>query len=150
MDGKVASSNPSRRDRAEHHMGDGTTLTRTDTARRAPAEVQVEAGTRELRCDVSYETGLVIATIAGELDLESAPGLERRLGALLMLPLEAMTIDLAGVSFMDSAGLSALVRVHRMANDLRMHLRIEQPSDRVAWMLDLTRLGATVVSDPPR
>ncbi len=113
-----------------------------------PADAEVaEDHDRGLTCEVSYETGRVIATVAGGLDLDSAPGLERHLRALLMLPLATITIDLTGLDFMDSVGLAALVRVHQMASELRMGLAIEHPSDRVAWMLDLTRLGETVVSD---
>jgi len=124
-------------------MDNGSTLTREGS----PEAEDAEDDDRALTCEVSYETGRVIATVAGELDLESAPGLERHLRALLMLPVNAITIDLTRLSFLDSAGLGALVRVHQMATDLRMDLALEHPNERVAWMLDLTRLGAAVVSD---
>lgn len=127
-------------------MDHGSTLTRDSS----PEAEDAEDDDRGLTCDVTYETGRVIATVAGELDLESAPGLERHLRALIMLPLSSITIDLTGLSFMDSAGLGALVRVHQTATDLRMDLAVEHPSERIAWMLDLTRLGAAVVTDPSR
>ena len=127
-------------------MESGSTLTREMSPEVGDSD-DAEDDDRALTCEVSYETGRVIATVAGELDVESAPGLERHLRALLMLPLDSVTIDLTRLAFMDSSGLSALVRVHQMASELRMGLSIENPNDRVAWMLDLTRLGATVVSD---
>ena len=115
-----------------------TTLTREES----PEPV----GTDALTCDLRYETGRVIAAISGELDVASAAGLERRLLALLMLPLSEITLDLAGLSFMDSTGLSVLVRVSHAAADLRTAMTVVHPNDRVAWMLSLTRIG-DVVSD---
>ncbi len=125
-------------------MNHNSTLTRESSS---DAEDD-EDDERGFACEVSYETGRVIAAVSGELDLESAPGLERHLRALIMLPLNSITLDLTRLSFMDSAGLAALVRVHQMAAELRMDFAIEHPNDRVVWMLDLTRLGAAVVSGP--
>ncbi len=144
--GHCAITNIEHRSLAVEVMDNGSTLTREGSPECSDAD-DAEDDDRDLTCEVSYETGRVIATVAGELDIESAPGLERHLRALLMLPLDALTIDLTRLVFMDSTGLAALVRVHQMASELRMNLSIEHPDDRVAWMLDLTRLGAAVVSD---
>jgi anti-sigma B factor antagonist len=71
--------------------------------------------------DVESEPPQLRLVLKGELDLASAPLLERAIEALPWPELSELTLDLAGVRFIDSTGLSVLIRAsHRAATaDLR-------------------------------
>jgi anti-sigma B factor antagonist len=58
------------------------------------------------------DTHLVVA-VSGELDIASAPKLERELTAEWAESVIELTLDLSGIEFMDSSGLHALERVCR-------------------------------------
>jgi anti-anti-sigma factor len=70
----------------------------------------------EVSVTVRRERGVVIAEVAGDMDLSTVPGLRERL-------LEAagggepLIVDLNRVSFIDSAGLGVLVGVARRAGN---------------------------------
>jgi anti-sigma B factor antagonist len=74
---------------------------------------RLDAG-RALRIRVRREPAYVLVTVAGELDIATAPGLYERLSALAA---EGGTVvaDLDDVSFIDAAGLGALARAARQA-----------------------------------
>lgn len=57
--------------------------------------------------------GLVVLYPKGDLDVLTSPGLRRHLLELLDAGVPFVVIDMSGVGFLDSAGLSALVGVHR-------------------------------------
>jgi anti-sigma B factor antagonist len=77
-------------------------------------EIQVEAGA----------DGTVIA-LQGELDLATAPELERRLHEIDAMTRGRLLIDLSGLEFMDSTGLVVLIGAERsaQANGDRLSLR---------------------------
>lgn len=57
--------------------------------------------------------GIHVVTLAGELDLSTAPALTERLGVLPHTPEAAVVVDLSGLTFIDSSGLNALVLAAR-------------------------------------
>lgn len=95
---------------------------------------------RELRCLVEHEAYRCTVSLSGELDLRAAQTLERRLLALLQLPLTEMVVDLSDLSFIDSTGLTALVRGQRAADEARIEFLVLHAHERVEWMLSLTGL----------
>ncbi|MGY1841257.1 MULTISPECIES: STAS domain-containing protein [unclassified Modestobacter] len=55
-------------------------------------------------------------TVSGEVDSTTAPGLRGALLEVLARPgLDVVELDLSGVTFLDSAGLSVLATAHRTA-----------------------------------
>ena len=60
---------------------------------------------------VLTDDGVVVAT--GEIDLATAPDLERAAMQLVEGATEKVVIDLSNVTFMDSAGLNVFVRLHK-------------------------------------
>jgi anti-sigma B factor antagonist len=87
----------------------------------------------------SCADGIAIA-VSGEVDVATAPVLESVLAAAL----DASTVvclDLGRVSFMDAAGLGALVASHRRAAVRRAVLRTSDIPDRLARLLTLTGLA---------
>ena len=72
-------------------------------------------------------------TLRGNLDVSTASVLERRLATM---PVEtSVVLDLSGVEFMDSVGLSAIGRV---AERLDAVVILEAPTPSVARFLDVT------------
>jgi anti-sigma B factor antagonist len=71
------------------------------------------------RIDVRTETSgtACTVTVSGEVDASTAPGLRGCLLEVLARPdVAAVELDLRAVTFLDSAGLSALATAHRTAD----------------------------------
>jgi anti-sigma B factor antagonist len=88
-------------------------------------------------------------TVAGELDLASAPELERRLWRLAATGL-AIRIDLAGVTFMDSVGLAVLVQQSAAANRDDRAFEVDQTGlqPQVARLFAITGVAEILTSFP--
>lgn len=95
---------------------------------------------RIFRCVVEHEAYRCTVRLHGELDLRVSDTLARRLLALLQLPLVEMVIELEDLSFIDSAGLNALLRTQRAAQSAEIDLSVTHGTARVEWMLCLTGL----------
>jgi anti-anti-sigma factor len=54
-----------------------------------------------------------VITLAGELCLMSAPGLEQELRAVEQTPVQTIAVDLRKLTFIDSTGIRALVHAQR-------------------------------------
>ncbi|GAA3159418.1 STAS domain-containing protein [Blastococcus jejuensis] len=82
----------------------------------------------------------VTVTAAGEVDSTSAPALRERLDALLDGGAQEITIDLAAVTFLDSAGLCVLAAAYRRASGQDVRLRVLAASRAVIRPLQITGL----------
>ncbi|MCU1656944.1 MAG: anti-anti-sigma factor [Pseudonocardiales bacterium] len=92
--------------------------------------------------DVSVHARRCDMVVTGELDLYSADELAA-LGLLHLAESEvdAVTLDLAGVTFIDSTGLGALVRIRNVALEFEKELALRNPSDRVQKLLKITGMS---------
>ena len=93
--------------------------------------------------------GAVVVTVAGELDLATSPALREA----CLQAVEGggdVELDLAGVSFLDSSGISVLVQTRQRLDTLGRHLRIRAASGPVRRVLELSGLdGALGLAPPP-
>jgi anti-anti-sigma factor len=80
----------------------------------------------------------VVLLLVGELDLESAPELDRQLRELEQTNPGRLLIDLAGLDFMDSSGLAVMVRAGRSARDNGHHLVLRPGPTQVQRLFELT------------
>jgi anti-sigma B factor antagonist len=64
---------------------------------------------------VSVQDDATVLTVAGEVDLATAPALESAIEATLGGAPTALIIDLSQVTFLASAGMAALVGAHQRA-----------------------------------
>jgi anti-sigma B factor antagonist len=85
-------------------------------------------------CDAAPE---YLVAVAGELDLASAPELERTLYPLEQ-PGTEVTLDLRDLSFMDLAGLHALIGARLAATEAGSSLHILGPGAGAVRVLELT------------
>ena len=69
----------------------------------------------ELSINRRDEAGGVVIALSGELDVVSAPELEQCLNDVLAEPQARVTLDLSELAFVDSAGMSVLIKAKQDA-----------------------------------
>jgi anti-sigma B factor antagonist len=90
-----------------------------------------------------------VLVVAGELSLAEAPILERHLAEVLATATSTVVVDLAGVEFIDSTGLSVLVRAHQQANERGVEFGVRNPRAQAHRLLSLTGLEERLtIADP--
>lgn len=88
--------------------------------------------------DVTTDDGILVARLAGELDLTSSDRVtEAVTGALASTGVARVVLDMAGVTFCDSSGLGALLDVRRAAADRDVPVVLRDVTRQVARLLDL-------------
>jgi anti-sigma B factor antagonist len=93
-----------------------------------------------MHLDVIVDEGVTYLNVAGEVDLAVADDL-RAAGIAALTPLAGtLRIDLSGVTFMDSTGLSALVAINKAAGD-KHTVVLDRPSSRVSRVLEVSGLN---------
>lgn len=90
-----------------------------------------------LRLSVENRNGHVLVRAVGELDMSTAPSLTTAAGNAFADGYQLLMLDLSGISFMDSTGLSALLAVHREAVARDAHAAIIAPSDNALRVLEM-------------
>jgi anti-anti-sigma factor len=102
----------------------------------------------QLRTHLSGHT--LHAVVTGELDISTESRLRRRLarGIEKRLP-ERLMLDLAGVTFMDCAGLSALVWVDDQMRERGGHTVLCRPSRPVLKVISLLGLQSRFAIQAP-
>ncbi|HEY3724096.1 MAG TPA: STAS domain-containing protein [Acidimicrobiia bacterium] len=91
------------------------------------------------------------ATVAvrGELDMASAPALASRLRELTTLPIGSLTLNMAGIAFMDSSGLRVLNECRSEAEAGGMPFSLEDVPPVVQRILDVTGMAELFRWTPP-
>jgi anti-anti-sigma factor len=91
-----------------------------------------------------------VVVVAGELSLAEAPILERHLADVLANASSTVVVDLAGVEFIDSTGLSVLVRAQQQASERGIEFGVQNPRAQAHRLLSLTGLEERLtIADPP-
>jgi anti-sigma B factor antagonist len=80
----------------------------------------------------------IALSLEGELDLETTREFDRHLAALDLDHVRRVLIDLRGVSFMDSRGLSSIIRAHQLAQANGHDLVVRRGSNQVQRLFALT------------
>jgi anti-sigma B factor antagonist len=91
----------------------------------------------DFRFHARPEHQTVNVVLAGELDMGATFRLEPELDRLLDEgDVRRLVLDVGGVEFMDSAGLSVLISANQRARDLGIDMSLANPSDAVRRVLD--------------
>jgi anti-sigma B factor antagonist len=93
-----------------------------------------------VRFDVSCSDSSGVVSAAGEIDSTTAPLLGEHLTELLEAQVRELTVDLRGVTFLDSAGLCVLATAHRRAVREDVRMRVLAGSRAVIRPLQITGL----------
>ncbi len=95
---------------------------------------------------ISYEPvdpdGLVLATLAGELDLDRADDVRDSLAQVACTEgCRYLRVDVSGLGFIDSYGLGALVSARNSAAAEGVTFTLAEPSPPVRKAVEVTGLG---------
>ena len=95
--------------------------------------------------DTAVHSGCCDLIVAGEIDLYSA----HDVAALGMLNLTEprvteLIVDLSGVTFIDSSGLGALVRIRNIGLEFNKDVTFRNPSPQVRKLIKLTGLDGVL------
>jgi anti-anti-sigma factor len=84
--------------------------------------------------------GRIVITVRGNLDVDSATVLTTTLDQVLDQPVPRVVVDLSGVEFCDSTGLSAFVVGHNRAAANGGWVRLAAPGEFLSQLLDTVGL----------
>jgi anti-sigma B factor antagonist len=92
----------------------------------------------------------VVIVVSGELDLASGPALDDELGRVSASGVPLVVVDLREVEFIDSTGLSILVKAHQRAVEQGHEFALVRGAQQVQRLLDLTGVAErlTLVDTP--
>ncbi|MBT2467477.1 STAS domain-containing protein [Streptomyces sp. ISL-66] len=102
-----------------------------------------EPGGRNIAVEVL--DGAVAVRPVGEVDIETAPVLQRALAQALThaSPAKAVVIDCSRLTFCDSSALNALLAARRAAEESGTVIRLAAPQSQLQRLLEIT--GATAL-----
>ena len=84
--------------------------------------------------------GTTQVEVVGELDIATAPELERELTAVVAAPGGDIVLDLRSVTFIDSSGLRAVLVASRSAVDASRRLIVVPGDGQVLRVIQLARV----------
>ena len=93
----------------------------------------------------SRTNGTAVVAVHGDIDLYTAPRLWETIDAATAEIPDELVLDLTDVPFLDSSGLSVLVRAHKRLRPVRGTVIVRGASDQVSMALEVTKLN-TVLS----
>jgi anti-sigma B factor antagonist len=92
----------------------------------------------QFHVEVRRDAAAVVVAVSGELDLASGPELEAELDQVSGPEIKLLVIDLRKLGFMDSTGLSILVRAHQRLAAEGCEMGLVKGAPQVQRLLDLT------------
>lgn len=89
---------------------------------------------------ISRQGNVVIITVSGDVDAQSAPQLDDRLSELVSQGEQNYVIDLSAVPFMDSSGLATLVKLFKRIRIGHGDIKLAGMRPEILKIFQLTRL----------
>lgn len=89
----------------------------------------------------NHVDGVVVVAPVGEIDMATAPLLDKALLGRLAEQPPAMIVRLDLVTFLDSTGISVLVKVCKRAARQKVSLTLAAPSEPVRKVFDVTHMN---------
>lgn len=97
-----------------------------------------------LECEVNERGEWTMVVLDGEVDMASAPALERVLAAQVAAGVPRVMVDLRQVTFMDSTGLTALFRASETMRSTGSTLVVVCGPGPVRRVLEVSGVGGVV------
>ena len=98
----------------------------------------------DLQISTRAEDGAVVVTVAGEVDVATAPQLDATLSDLIADGAVTLVVDLSEVGFLDSTGLGVLVKAVKRTREAAGGVAVVTTSPRVLKVLNITGLDKAI------
>ena len=95
--------------------------------------------------EVQSKDRATVLVLGGELDLASSPALEEALARAAESGAGLVIVDLRQVEFIDSTGLSVLVRAHQRAQEAGRRFGLVNGGSQVQRLLSLTGVAERIL-----
>jgi anti-anti-sigma factor len=102
-----------------------------------------------LQTHVCSVSPTMTVAVGGELDMESGPGLRDRLTCMIWANGPELALDLTGVTFIDCAGLTALLAARNAVQVQGGWLRLVAVSRCVRRLIEIIGLQDVLLMPPP-
>ena len=104
----------------------------------------------ELKVTTRSQGDHTVISVAGEIDLYTAPKLQSELTAALAASPARLIVDMSQVDFCDSTGINVLLAAHRQTRERGGELQLAGPGSATRKVLQVTGLESvfTVLDDP--
>jgi anti-sigma B factor antagonist len=89
---------------------------------------------------VEHDNGAAVVTVGGELEFGTAAALRHTLIDLAQKGCDPLVIDLEGLGFIDSSGLSLLVQAKQRIESQGHRFVLRNPSERVQRVFEISGL----------
>jgi anti-sigma B factor antagonist len=89
--------------------------------------------------------GVAVLKLTGKLNMVSAPTIREGVASLVAHGSTRVVVDLAGVDFLDSSGLGALISGLKSTRQAGGDLRIASPGEQVRLVLRLTNMERVLI-----
>ncbi|MDQ3676508.1 MAG: STAS domain-containing protein [Actinomycetota bacterium] len=93
--------------------------------------------------DEESPSGAHVMNVRGEIHVSTAPEFSQRLTTAIEAGKTAIVLDLSGVEFIDSTGLSVLLNGLRRVNQLHGRMALVCANPTVLRLFQITRLDST-------
>ncbi len=100
----------------------------------------------DFSCRTSVDHGDAVVAVNGELDMSTAPQLSRSLAGVLDHHPQRLTLELGGLEFIDSTGLTLLVRTSKQLKQHDGSLQLAHPTPPVRRVLEIVGLDGLLVA----
>lgn len=98
-----------------------------------------------MEVETEARDNVLVVRLNGRLDAAEVPTASRAFANIAeQTPDAVLVLNLAGVDFIDSAGLGLVVSVHRKALERDARVAFCAPSPQVRTLLELTRIGRVI------
>ena len=98
----------------------------------------------EFACQTTLDRGEAVVAVWGELDMSTVPELSASLAEVLDQHPHDLTLDLAGVEFIDSTGLTLLVRASKQLKEHEGTFHLTHPRPPIRRVLEIVGLDGLV------
>jgi anti-sigma B factor antagonist len=98
----------------------------------------------DLSVSTRDEDGRTVVAATGEVDVYTAPVLDESLSVAVATGATRIVVDLAAVDFLDSTGLSVLVKALKRVRDADGSLDVVVTAERVAKVFRITGLDQVI------
>jgi len=97
----------------------------------------------------SRANGTAVIAVRGDVDLYTAPQLWETIDAAIAGTPHELVIDLTDVGFLDSSGLSVLVKAHKRLRPVEGSVVVRGASEQVYMALEISKLTSVLTVEAP-